>query len=171
MVSLAAVVALVFTAQSLVTAQEQVSLAERGQFDERYSKAVQALSSAEPTARLAAVYSLERLTVESPDRRDVVEAVLVDYLISRAAKGVESDEAVSDLNVAARVVSGTRSARFLPDFMKRKVTIVTVGETDGPAVADTESVDVVRPSWDRMIQIDFDSNKRDYWIVRGTIEI
>jgi uncharacterized protein YjbI with pentapeptide repeats len=77
--ALTAVGALIFTALSLNAVRDQVSVAEQGQFADRYSRAIEQLDhqgSDRVQIRLGAVYALERLARDSPrDQSSIMETL------------------------------------------------------------------------------------------------
>jgi uncharacterized protein YjbI with pentapeptide repeats len=84
--ALAAIGALIFTGLSLNATRDQVAIAqfqnaitEQGQFTDRYTKAVEQLDKAGADhlqARIGAIYSLERLTHDSPrDQPTIIEVI------------------------------------------------------------------------------------------------
>lgn len=77
--ALTAVGALIFTALSLNAARDQVTVAQQGQFADRYSRAMEQLDhqgSDRMQIRLGAIYALERLARDSPrDQSSIMESL------------------------------------------------------------------------------------------------
>jgi Pentapeptide repeats (8 copies) len=82
-----AVAALFFTAHSLDSTRDQYSLSLRGQLSDRFNKSIEALGSKVPDVRVGGIYSLESLTQDSPDDKNlriVVFDVLGTYIRAHA---------------------------------------------------------------------------------------
>lgn len=87
--ALTAVGALVFTALSLNTTRDQVTVAEQGQFTDRYSRAVEQLAKQGPDQlqiRLGGIYALERLAHDSPRDHPTIVDVLATFVRTNAGK-------------------------------------------------------------------------------------
>jgi hypothetical protein len=83
-----AVGALVFTGLSLNATRDQVSIAEQGQFTDRFSRAVDQLGQQGPDrlqVRLGGIYSLERLAGDSPRDHGTIVEVLAAFVRSTAS--------------------------------------------------------------------------------------
>lgn len=82
--SSAAVVALVALAYSVRTYR----LSRRGQATDRFTKALEKLSSADLYVRLGAVYALEQLTRDSPALQTDIAHVLIEFIRARTPPAV-----------------------------------------------------------------------------------
>ncbi|MEC3956484.1 pentapeptide repeat-containing protein [Nocardia sp. CDC153] len=78
--TIAAVTALWFTSQSLHATNDQYSLARQTALTERFSKAVEQLGNPGLDIRLGGIYSLERLTKDSPQDRASIFEVLSAFV-------------------------------------------------------------------------------------------
>ncbi|WP_245722696.1 pentapeptide repeat-containing protein [Micromonospora matsumotoense] len=79
-------VAGVVTAAGLAFTARTFFLTRRGQWADRYGKAVTQLGSAEPMERVGGIYALERLMAESPQDHWTVVEVLATFVRRHAAR-------------------------------------------------------------------------------------
>jgi Pentapeptide repeats (8 copies) len=80
------------------------------QVTDRYIRAVEQLGSGSPDVRTGAIYALERITVDSPDDRRTVIAVLASFAHSRPDPPAESESAIgTDLQAAITVIGRRRA--------------------------------------------------------------
>ncbi|MGK5683122.1 pentapeptide repeat-containing protein [Actinoplanes sp. URMC 104] len=84
--ALAAVAALVYTAQSVGATRDQLRISEQGQITDRYSRTVEQLGSPSIDVRLGAIFALGRLMRDSrPDQPTIVQ-VLSTYVRMHAPR-------------------------------------------------------------------------------------
>jgi Pentapeptide repeats (8 copies) len=111
--ALAAIGALVFTAQSLRATQQQIALSEQGQLTDRFGKAIEQLGAAGPDkldVRLGGIYALERLASDSGRDHPVIIEVLAAFVRDRApatacpSKPVPSAHPATDVQAALTVI-------------------------------------------------------------------
>jgi uncharacterized protein YjbI with pentapeptide repeats len=81
-----AVVALIYTAQTVAATNEQVGLTREGQFTERYSKALEQLGSSTADVRIGAIFSLERTLTDSTRDRAAIVNLLSTFVRNRAPR-------------------------------------------------------------------------------------
>ena len=86
--AVAAVGALVFTAQSLKATQSQFGLSEQGQLTDRFGKAVEQLGSDKLDVRLGGIYALERLARDSERDQPTVIEVLAAFVRNHAPMAI-----------------------------------------------------------------------------------
>lgn len=115
--ALAAVAALWFSAQSLKSTERQYALSQEGQVTDRFTKAVEQLGSEKMNVRLGGIYSLERISRDSPADVSVVFAVLSAFVRSNASKRQEcvqdgpSEDVQGALTVIGRRMPSTPEAQ------------------------------------------------------------
>ncbi|MEE6140570.1 pentapeptide repeat-containing protein [Mycobacterium sp. 050128] len=115
--ALTAVAALWFSAQSLGSTQKQYALSEQGQVTDRFTKAVEQLGSDKLDIRLGGIYSLERLTRDSPADRSVIFEVLSAYIRTHAGPADKCNALsvpLADVQAALAVIG--RRDRAAPQF-------------------------------------------------------
>jgi hypothetical protein len=100
---------LITTALTLRTGQEELRNAQQGQITDRYTQAIEQLSSGKPEVRLGGIYALERLMTDSMrDRRTILE-VLSSYVRVHAQDpppvGSDKTRLAVDAEAALTVVS------------------------------------------------------------------
>ncbi|MFC8043353.1 pentapeptide repeat-containing protein [Nocardia sp. NPDC057353] len=89
--ALTAIGAVLFTARSFEASRWQVELQRETQINDRYYKAVSQLGSENLDIRLGAIYSLERLAVDSPRDHWGVFSVLSAFVRTHAPAGAACD--------------------------------------------------------------------------------
>lgn len=77
---LAAVIALIFTWQSINATDVQLQVTEQGQITDRYNAAITNLGSSSEDVRLGGIYALQRLMQDSPRDQPTVVSVLCAYV-------------------------------------------------------------------------------------------
>ncbi|MFF8381908.1 pentapeptide repeat-containing protein [Streptomyces sp. NPDC015661] len=78
--ALAAIGALIYTAQTTRATVETVELTAKGQITERYTAAVDQLGDDELAVRLGGIYALERIAQESPADQSMIMEVIAGFL-------------------------------------------------------------------------------------------
>jgi hypothetical protein len=73
-------------------AREQLALSRQGQITERFSRAIEQLGNKEEEVRSGGIYTLERVAKDSPEDRNIVQAVIGAYVRSHARWLVGSPE-------------------------------------------------------------------------------
>ena len=73
-------------------ARDQLALSRQGQITERFSRAVEQLGNKDDEVRLGGIYTLERVAKDSPEDRNIVQAVIAAYVRSHARWLVGSPE-------------------------------------------------------------------------------
>jgi hypothetical protein len=85
------------------------------QVTDRYTRAVEQLGSVSPDVRTGAVYALERITVDSPEDRRTVVAVLASFAHSRSGAPSEAGSAIgTDMQAAVTVIGRRRADDDVP---------------------------------------------------------
>jgi uncharacterized protein YjbI with pentapeptide repeats len=112
---LAALIALVFTFQSIKATDTQLRIAEQGQITDRYNAAITNLGSSSIEVRLGGIYALQRLMQDSPRDQPTVIAVLCAFIrdqTASAAKPPTSSAALppTDIQAALTVVATRNTA-------------------------------------------------------------
>ncbi|MFC8530748.1 pentapeptide repeat-containing protein [Nocardia sp. NPDC057227] len=133
MTALTAIGAVLFTARSFEASRLQVETQRETQINDRYYRAVSQLGSENLDSRLGAIYSLERLAVDSPRDHWGVFSVLSAFVRTHAPVGGSCDS-----------IGG--SAAVAPDIEAASTAIARRGyEEDGEAKtrgAEIHAVDV-----------------------------
>jgi hypothetical protein len=96
--ALAAAAALVFTAQELSATREALTISNEGQVTDRFSTAVEQISSDSIVLRLGGVYALERIGKDSARDYLATMDVLTAFLRQRTGMAVDSEAASSCSN-------------------------------------------------------------------------
>ncbi|MBB4907274.1 pentapeptide repeat-containing protein [Actinophytocola algeriensis] len=122
---------------SVIVGLRTYKLSQSGQFTDRYSRAVEHLSSEKTTVRLGGIYALERLAKDSSFDKQAVADVLAAF-IREAATVVNSDgerQLSSDAQAAIRVIGAK--------FMRGGRREVNLAGSSLP-LADLRSLDLSR---------------------------
>ncbi|WP_329016230.1 pentapeptide repeat-containing protein [Micromonospora rifamycinica] len=96
-------VAGIVTAVGLAFTARTFFLTRRGQWADRYGKAVTQLGSTEPMERVGGIYALERLMAESPQDHWTIVEVLATFVRRHAARTEEDESAGGELAAPAGV--------------------------------------------------------------------
>lgn len=113
-----ALAALVFTAQSLTATRNQVSVSEQSQFTERYSTAVDQISTPgldHLETRLGGIYALERLANDSSRDQPTIIEVLSAFVRSNAPLPTGNNQSCTTVSLdvqAALTVLGSLNPAF-----------------------------------------------------------
>ncbi|GGT00675.1 hypothetical protein GCM10010270_85590 [Streptomyces violaceus] len=93
---LAAVGALLFTADSLRQSQDSIAVTQQGQITDRYNNAVSNLGDDSEDVRLGGMYALERILEDSPRDREPICNVLSAYVRGHAVRPKEPVKSADD---------------------------------------------------------------------------
>jgi len=158
--SLAAVVALWFTAQTIVTGQQQLQLNTTGQFKDSYTKAIEEIGSQNEVTRTAGIYELADLADGWPPEHSDIENVLREFLLSRTTRD-NCDETQN--------VGGDVKAAF--DSLYDGLTVASVANDQGIylsahlACVATISDDLFQTKW----TVRSDTIKPNEWDIEATV--
>lgn len=121
--ALAAVAALVFTAESLKATRDQLALsqqgqmlAEQGQLTDRFSKAVEQLGSKEVPMQLGGIYAMERLAIDSPRDFSTIIEVLAAYVRQRSPLSICSTQTAIPVEVQSALTVIARRKDIDPNM-------------------------------------------------------
>ncbi|MEV0357883.1 pentapeptide repeat-containing protein [Nocardia sp. NPDC050697] len=103
--ALTAIGAVLFTARSFEASRLQVETQRETQINDRYYKAVSQLGSENLDIRLGAIYSLERLAVDSPRDHWGVFSVLSAFVRTHAPAGAACDAIGPDIEAASTAIA------------------------------------------------------------------
>lgn len=103
--ALTAIGAVLFTARSFEASRLQVETQRETQINDRYYKAVSQLGSENLDIRLGAIYSLERLAVDSPRDHWGVFSVLSAFVRTHAPAGASCAGIAPDIEAASTAIA------------------------------------------------------------------
>lgn len=141
---LAAVIALVFTWQTVNQANADLRLSEEGQITDRYNSAVTNLGSKTETLRLGGVYALQRIMQDSTRDQPAIVNLLSSFVRTRAPIDQEKTKIPDDLSIPVSDEKKSGHHLRLEADIQAAIEVLTSRDAarDKSAVVDLRSSDL-----------------------------
>ena len=141
---LAAVIALLFTYQSIKATDAQLQIAEQGQITDRYNAAITNLGSSSTEVRLGGIYALQRLMQDSPRDQSTIVAVLCAFIRDESASAARAEGFGPHSNHQARGQTEPQQSprpAAIPTDIQAAFTVVAIRNTANDGRTTTVDLD------------------------------